>query len=95
MRGTTYICITTLRGRAISCWLCFKGSSARLPQDIIPRTGKMGCIFKHVGHFAYLNERGDLRVRPSYVDVRLDVRRRSRKVKDHLCEAYRQAFVAV
>jgi hypothetical protein len=55
----------------------------------------MGCIFKHVGQFAYLNDRGDLRVRPSYVDVRLDVMRTSSKVKHHLCEAYRQAFVAV
>eukprot|EP00884_Botryococcus_braunii_P020513 jgi/Botrbrau1/7145/Bobra.0143s0021.4 len=64
-------------------------------RDIIPRTGKMVCIFKHVGCFAYINKQGDLRVRPSYVDMRLEVLTRSRRVKEHLCEAYRQAMVAV
>jgi hypothetical protein len=55
----------------------------------------MGCIFKHVGCFTFINEHGDLRVRPSYIDMRLEVLTRSRRVKEHLCEAYRQAMVAV
>lgn len=55
----------------------------------------MGWLFHHVGCFTYINEQGDLRVRPSYIDIRLEVLTRARRVKEHMCEAYRQAMTAV
>ena len=62
--------------------------------DVVTRAGKFWFLFKHVGHRVLLNRRGDLLVRPSFVEYSI---RRSPggSVKDHLLTSYQRAVVAV
>jgi Lipase (class 3) len=62
--------------------------------DVVTRAGKFFILFKHVGHRVLLNRRGDLVVRPSFVEYSL---RRSPggSVKDHYLSSYERAVVAV
>ena len=62
--------------------------------DVVTRAGKFWFLFKHVGHRVLLNRRGDLLVRPSFVEYSI---RRSPggSVKDHLLTSYQRAMVAV
>lgn len=62
--------------------------------DAITRAGKFWVLYKHVGHRVLINRRGDLLVRPSFVEYSI---RRSPggSVRDHYLTAYQQAMVAV
>ena len=62
--------------------------------DVITRAGKFLFLFKHVGHRVLLNRRGDLVVRPSFVEYSI---RRSPggSLKDHYLTSYERAVVAV
>lgn len=62
--------------------------------DVVTRAGKFFFLFKHVGHRVLLNRRGDLVVRPSFVEYSI---RRSPggSVKDHHLTSYERAVVAV
>ena len=62
--------------------------------DVVTRAGKFLIFFKHVGHRVLLNRRGDLVVRPSFVEYSL---RRSPggSIRDHYLTSYQRAVVAV
>lgn len=62
--------------------------------DVITRAGKFFFLFKHVGHRVLLNRRGDLVVRPLFVEYSI---RRSPggSLKDHYLTSYERAVVAV
>jgi hypothetical protein len=62
--------------------------------DVFTRAGKFFFLFKHVGHRVLLNRRGDLVVRPSFVEYSI---RRSPggSLKDHHLTNYERAVVAV
>jgi hypothetical protein len=62
--------------------------------DVVTRAGKFFFLFKHVGNRVLLNRRGDLVVRPSFVEYSI---RRSPggSVKDHYLTSYERAVVAV
>jgi len=62
--------------------------------DVITRAGKFFFLFKHVGHRVLLNRRGDLVVRPSFVEYSIR-RTPGGSLKDHYLTSYERAVVAV
>ncbi|KAK9788602.1 hypothetical protein WJX73_002360 [Symbiochloris irregularis] len=62
-------------------------------RDTVTRVGKFLFLFKRPGHRVVVSESGDMLVRPSPLELKVQLQRGS-KVKHHLLRSYRAALVA-
>lgn len=62
--------------------------------DPFPQAGKFWFLYKHVGHRVLISRRGDILVRPSFVEYAI---RRSpgALVREHYLTAYQSAFISI
>ena len=68
--------------------------AAAAAADAVTRAGKFLCLYKHVGNRVLVNVRGDLIVRPSYVEYALR-RTPGGSVTEHYLTMYQRAMAAV
>lgn len=62
--------------------------------DPFPQAGKFWFLYKHVGHRVLINRRGDMLVRPSFVEYAIR-RSAGAMVRDHYLTAYQSAFISI
>lgn len=62
--------------------------------DIIARSGKFLFLYKHAANMVIVSTKGDLIVRPSYIEGFVQ-RGAKRSIKDHLLTSYNKALVAI
>ncbi|KAK9823875.1 hypothetical protein WJX72_006114 [[Myrmecia] bisecta] len=64
-------------------------------RDAVARMGKFACLYKRPGHRVVINKQGDMLVRPSAIEQRIELLEGRSRLGDHYLEAYRAAFAKV